>query len=124
MFIRRSLYMFAIALILGSGGAVAQSGSKTAGQPGSQSATQPVHNNPWAPMELGPLPPIASLSDGVWLKGELHLHSSHSHDASNNSVGKVIAFCNSAGIDYLCITDHDNHVGGDVAHNTWADPEF
>ena len=27
-------------------------------------------------------------------------------------------------MDYLCITDHDNHVDGDVAHNTWADPEF
>ncbi|MEB0277159.1 MULTISPECIES: hypothetical protein [unclassified Mucilaginibacter] len=27
-------------------------------------------------------------------------------------------------MDFLCITDHDNHVDGDVAHNTWADPEF
>jgi hypothetical protein len=75
-------------------------------------------------MDLGQLPPVASLSDGVWLKGELHMHSRHSNDASNNSIAKIIAFCNTVGIDYLCITDHDNHVGGDVAHNTWADPEF
>jgi hypothetical protein len=27
-------------------------------------------------------------------------------------------------MDFICISDHDNHVGGDVAHNTWADPEF
>ncbi|HEY4150883.1 MAG TPA: PHP domain-containing protein, partial [Chitinophagaceae bacterium] len=89
-----------------------------------QSATPTGHISPWAPTELGPLPPIAPLTDGVWLKGDLHLHSSHSKDASNNSVGKIIAFALSAGMNYICITDHDNHVGGDVAHNTWADPEF
>jgi len=85
---------------------------------------QSNHSNPWAPTDIGPLPPIASLNDGVWLKGDLHLHSAHSKDASNNSVGKIIAFSLSVGMDYICITDHDNHVGGDVAHNTWADPEF
>jgi hypothetical protein len=75
-------------------------------------------------VDPGPLPPVASLSAGVWLKGELHMHSGHSPDAANNSVGKIIAFCRSAGIDYLCITDHDYYVDGDVAHHTWADPEF
>jgi PHP domain len=85
---------------------------------------QSSHGNPWAPVELGPLPPIASLSDGVWLKGDLHLHSRHSKDSSNNSEGKIISFAESVGMDYICITDHDNHVQGDVAHNTWTDPEF
>ncbi|HEV2483081.1 MAG TPA: CehA/McbA family metallohydrolase [Puia sp.] len=85
---------------------------------------QTTHISPWAPTELGPLPPVASLSDGMWLKGELHLHSNHSKDASNNPISKIIAFCETVGMDYICITDHDNHVGGDVAHNTWADPEF
>jgi hypothetical protein len=80
--------------------------------------------NPWAPAENGPLPPVASLTDGVWLKGDLHLHSRHSKDASNNSIAKIITFSKSVGMDYLGITDHDNHVNGDVAHNTWADPEF
>src|SRR5580700_3128020 len=85
---------------------------------------QSGHSSPWAPVELGPLPPIASLTDGVWLKGDLHLHSRHSNDASNNPIAKIIAFSRGVGMDYLCITDHDNHVNGDVANNTWADPEF
>src|SRR5882724_11262785 len=85
---------------------------------------QTTHSNPWEPTAPGLLPPIASLSNGVWLKGDLHLHSSHSKDASNNSVGKIIAFAKSVGMGYICITDHDNHVQGDVANHTWADPEF
>jgi hypothetical protein len=83
-----------------------------------------THKSPWAPTELGELPPVASLSNGVWLKGELHLHSSYSKDGSNNPVSKIVAFSKSVGMDYVCITDHDNHVDGDVAHNTWADPDF
>jgi len=85
---------------------------------------QSSHTNPWAPVEVGPLPPVASLTEGVWLKGDLHVHSRHSHDSSNNSEAKIISFAESVGMDYLCITDHDNHVQGDVAHNTWVDPEF
>ena len=91
---------------------------------GASAQAQSTHVNPWAPTEVGPLPAIASLTDGIWLKGDLHLHSNHSNDASNNPVGKIIAFAQSVGMGYICITDHDNHVGGDVAHNTWADPEF
>jgi len=83
-----------------------------------------AHVNPWAPKPLSAVPPIASLSDGVWLKGDLHLHSRHSKESSNNSVAKIIAFAKSVGVDYVCITDHDNHVDGDVAHHTWLDPEF
>ena len=69
-------------------------------------------------------PPIASMTDGVWLKGDLHIHSRHSIDSSNNPGATIIAFGKSVGMDYLAITDHDNHVNGDVAHHTWADPEF
>lgn len=68
--------------------------------------------------------PVASLSQGVWLKGDLHVHSRHSKESTNNPIAKIIAFSNQVGMDYLCITDHDNHVVGDVAHHTWADPEF
>ncbi len=85
---------------------------------------QETHVSPWAPTTLGPLPPIASLSKGVWLKGELHVHSRHSKESSNNSISKIINFSKSVGVDFVAITDHDNHVNGDVAHNTWADPEF
>lgn len=70
------------------------------------------------------IPPVDSLSDGVWLKGDLHLHSRHSKDSSNNPVGRMVRFAEANGIDFLAITDHDNHVGGDVAHHTWTDPEF
>jgi hypothetical protein len=90
----------------------------------SLSVAQTGYVNPWAIKDVGTLPPVASLSDGVWLKGDLHVHSRHSKESSNHSIGKITAFAKSVGIDYLCITDHDNHVNGDVAHNTWADPEF
>ena len=85
---------------------------------------QSTHSNPWAPATINKLPPVADLTKGVWLKGELHMHSRHSTESSNNPIAKIIAFSEAAGMDYLCITDHDNHVNGDVAHNTWADPEF
>jgi len=70
------------------------------------------------------IPPVASLGDGVWMKGDLHLHSRHSKDSSNNSEATIIGFAEQAGFDFLAITDHDNHVEGDVAHHTWSDPEF
>ena len=68
--------------------------------------------------------PIASVTNGVWLKGDLHIHSRHSKDSSNNPVSTIIGFGENVGMDFLAITDHDNHVNGDVAHNTWADPEL
>jgi len=67
---------------------------------------------------------IASLNEGVWLKGDLHIHSRHSKDSSNNPVSNIIAFGKSVGVDFLAITDHDNHVEGAIAEHTWADPEF
>lgn len=77
-----------------------------------------------APVVTPNIPPVASLSEGVWLKGDLHIHSRHSKDSSNNPEAKIIRFAENVGFDYIAITDHDNHVDGDVAHNTWSDPEF
>ncbi len=68
--------------------------------------------------------PIESLNDGVWLKGDLHLHSRHSDDSSNNPLSKIIGLAEAVAMDFLGITDHDNHVLGDVAGHTWADPQF
>jgi hypothetical protein len=85
---------------------------------------QSSHNNPWESVNLAPLPPIASLQEGVWMKGDLHVHSRHSKESTNNSIGKILSYSHSIGMDYICITDHDNHVLGDVEHHTWADPEF
>ncbi|WP_144312354.1 CehA/McbA family metallohydrolase [Terriglobus saanensis] len=91
---------------------------------GGSAQGQTDHVNPWAPTELRKVLPIASLTEGVWLKGDLHNHSRHSKESSNNPEAKIISFAESVGMGYLCISDHDNHVNGDVAHNTWSDPEF
>ncbi len=69
-------------------------------------------------------PKTIDLGSGIWLKGDLHVHSRHSTESSNNSISKIINFSKAVKMDYLCITDHDNHVNGDVAHHTWTDPEF
>jgi len=66
----------------------------------------------------------ASVPDGLWLKGDLHVHSRHSRDTSNHPVGKIVRYAEDVGLDFLAITDHDNHVEGDTAHHTWADPEW
>ena len=65
-----------------------------------------------------------SLNDGVWLKGDLHVHSRHSKESTNHEVSKILDYAKSIGFGFIAITDHDNHVSGDTAHYTWADPEF
>jgi hypothetical protein len=59
---------------------------------------------------------------GFWLKGDLHVHSEHSDDAQDSPVADVIARAEELGFDYLCITDHDNHVEGHIT--TWDDPDY
>jgi hypothetical protein len=77
-----------------------------------------------APDDGPRIPPVAGLDDGVWMKGDLHLHSRHSNESTNNPVSKIIGFAEKVGMDFIAITDHDNHVLGDVAHHSWADPEY
>ncbi|MGB3470354.1 MAG: CehA/McbA family metallohydrolase [Erythrobacter sp.] len=67
---------------------------------------------------------VESPQAGVWLKGDLHVHSRHSEDSSNHPIASILAFADQVGMDYLLISDHDNHVDGAIAQNTWADPEF
>lgn len=62
--------------------------------------------------------------EGVWLSGDLHVHSRHSTDSSNNPVRKIIAVARANGMGFLLVSDHDNHQAGDVAGHTWADPEY
>jgi hypothetical protein len=69
-------------------------------------------------------PPIESLTDGQWLSGDLHVHSEHSDDSTLNPIAKITALADSVGLQFLAITDHDNHVSGDVASHTWTDPDF
>ena len=96
---------------------------------GNSAVTGPAHHEESPavpPAGEGPaaLPPVASLTEGLWMKGDLHVHSRHSNDSTNNPVSKIVALAETVGMDYLLISDHDNHVGGDVAHHTWIDPEY
>lgn len=81
-----------------------------------------------AALALGQANPLTAqdgaAGGGVWLKGDLHIHSRHSKDSTNNPVRAIIAYAERVGLDFLAITDHDNHVDGDTAHHTWADPEW
>lgn len=63
-------------------------------------------------------------AERIWLKGDWHLHSRHSTDSTHNPIARITAQAQALGLDYLAITDHDNHVQGAVAAHTWADPEF
>ena len=81
--------------------------------------------DPAAPTNGGfTYPAVAGVTDGVWMKGDLHIHSRHSTDSSNNPVSKILARASKVGMDYLLISDHDNHVRGDVSHHTWSDPDY
>lgn len=62
--------------------------------------------------------------EAVWLKGDLHVHSRHSEDSSNHPVAAILKFADAVGMDFLLVSDHDNHVTGAIAQNTWMDPEF
>ena len=58
------------------------------------------------PVVPASIPPVASLTQGVWLKGDWHMHSRHSTDSTNNPQGKIIGFAERLGFDYIAITDH------------------
>ena len=64
----------------------------------------------------------AGPTTGLWLKGDLHVHSKHSTDAMDTTVAEAIAKAASLGFDYFVLTDHDNHVEGKIS--TWSDPEY
>ena len=61
-------------------------------------------------------------STGLWLKGDMHVHSKHSTDAMDTTVAEAIAKAESLGFDYFVLTDHDNHVEGKIS--TWSDPDY
>lgn len=58
--------------------------------------------------------------DGVWLKGDLHCHSTHSD--GDSSVAEVIANAESIGLDFFAITDHDGNMDG--VPSQWYYPDY
>lgn len=60
--------------------------------------------------------------EGIWLGGDLHLHSDHSNDAADNPMAQIVAVAEQRGLGYFVVTDHDNHVEG--ALTTWDDPAY
>lgn len=71
-----------------------------------------------------PVPEFLPADEGVWLAGDLHVHTNYSTDASNRPMAEVISTAKSNGLDFLGVTDHDNHVDGNLAGNTWSDPDY
>lgn len=71
-----------------------------------------------------PEPERLPLNQGLWLAGDLHVHSNYSTDGSNRPMSELMAAAKSAGLGFICMTDHDNHVNGDMAGKTWADPAY
>ena len=67
-------------------------------------------------------PDDAAGRDGVWMKGDLHLHSHHSRDALDNPMADLVDIAEARGMDFFVVTDHDNHVDGIIA--TWDDPDY
>lgn len=89
-------------------------------------ATQPTEDVGIDVRDPMDAPPDAFLDldpeDGVWMRGDLHLHSDHSDDAADNPMAAIVARAEAEGMDYFVVTDHDNHVDGMLT--TWDDPAY
>ena len=66
---------------------------------------------------------ITAPREGVWLSGDLHLHSDHSDDAADNPMAEIVAMAEQRGLGFFVVTDHDNHVDGAI-EGTWNDPAY
>ena len=73
-----------------------------------------------APLAVGCVEIASPPFEGVWLKGDLHCHSTHSD--GDSSVAEVIASAESIGLDFFVITDHDGNMDG--VPSQWYDPDY
>ncbi len=65
-------------------------------------------------------PSLASAQAGTWLRGDLHMHSTHSDGDSPPSA--VIDRAVEQGLDFIALTDHDTSMNGSPTH--WSDPGY
>ncbi len=66
------------------------------------------------------LVPGSATGAGVWLRGDLHMHSTYSD--GDSPVADVVQRGEDQGLDFLALTDHDTSLGGNPAH--WTDPDY
>ena len=108
------------------------------GDVGSEATSDQGAGNDVLVIDIGSIPDVGTTVDvtsgdgnadsggptgaGVWLKGDLHVHSHHSTDAMDTTVAEAIAKAESLGFDYFVLTDHDNHVQGNIT--TWGDANY
>ncbi len=74
------------------------------------------------PAAPAPSDPPDDTFGGLWLGIDLHLHSTHSDDAPDNPIPELLDVARARGLDAFVLTDHDNHVDGEIT--TWADPDL
>lgn len=103
-----------LAVAVGAGGCAGGDGGSGGGRSGSASGTGSSGGASGGASAQPLLPPV-----GTWLKGDLHVHSRHSHDAEDfgDEIDGVIALGERAGLDFLAISDHRNA-------NCLTDPKF
>lgn len=64
------------------------------------------------------------MSGDTWLRGDFHLHSAYSNDAAENLLHEIVDRAQYiAGMDFFVVTDHDNHLDGDM-RPVWEDPAY
>ncbi|MCR2747126.1 CehA/McbA family metallohydrolase [Limnobacter parvus] len=122
--IHRAYFSFALFALLGLGACSSDSLNNENGS--NQAPTVNPSQGATASRAFGgfPVPAALPVNEGIWMAGDLHVHTNYSTDASNRPMNEVIAIAKSNGLDYLGVTDHDNQVNGDLANNTWADPDY
>lgn len=60
----------------------------------------------------------------LWVRGDFHVHSSYSLDAAENHIPEIVAYARDVvGMDFFVVTDHDNHLDGDM-EIVWSDPAY
>jgi hypothetical protein len=57
---------------------------------------------------------------GLWYRGELHAHSSHSD--GDSSPAALVAEAEALGLDFFCLADHDTSLHGAPSH--WSDAGY